>query len=93
MGPAAATIVKLLPNGDWRQPDRTEFYPDDMGNFRNVDKHVVAHFMAVALMRVFLPTILLVYKRWKWSGFHIAVDQQGGVDSCHRLFSRTVKRF
>ena len=89
------TMAIMLPNGDWRDPTCVEFYPPMAMQtvFDDVSKDAVAHLLALGLLRAFLPQVLRVFARHHWTGLDISCDQQGALESCHHLFSRTVKRF
>ena len=88
-------LAQCLPNGDWRNPVRVEWYPPMRmyGDFDEVAKSTVAHLLALGLLRAFLPQVLKVFARHHWTGLDIALDQQGALESCSRLMSRTTKRF
>ena len=86
------SLVKLLPNGDWRKQDVVEFYANiDLGTC--VNRQLVAQYLALGLIKAFLPNMLHVYARHHWTGAEIAVEQQGLLEACHGLFRRTYRRF
>ena len=62
-------------------------------NCRARSSDLVAHVLALGLLRAFLPQVLKVFARHHWTGLDIALDQQGGLEACHHLGSRTAKRF
>ena len=92
-GKMARTICALLPNGDWRVRTRVQFYPPGRVKRDNVDKSAIATVFANCMLKAFLPKTLRIFAVHHWTGFDACVDQQGGMESCHYLASRTVKRF
>ena len=56
-------------------------------------KKVIARMFAMGMLVAFLPQVLWLYARHHWTGLEKALDQQGSLESCHCLFSRTTKRF
>jgi len=53
----------------------------------------IARMFSMGMLRAFLPMVLRLYAKHHWTGLELALDQQGSLESCHYLFSRTVKRF
>jgi len=91
----SVVLASCLPNGDWRVKHRVQFYPSFslQGFLGKAMKRKIAHFLAVGLLKAFLPQTLRLYARHHWTGLDVALDQQGALESCHSLFSRTTRRF
>ena len=95
-GPMSKTLGSLLPNGDWRLLDRVQFYPSAFSTLtadHKIHKPTLAHFLACGLTKAFLPQVLFVFKSHHWTGLSIAVGQQGALECCHGLGTKTVKKF
>ena len=45
------------------------------------------------MLKAFLPKTIRLFAVHHWTGFDQSCDQLGGLESCHYLASRTVKRF
>ena len=88
------TLAQGLPNGDWRVKTRVQFYPWwPVADANEVDKQAIAHVFACALVKTFVNEAFVVHAPHHWVGFDRAVDQQGGLEACHSLARRTMKRF
>ena len=86
-------MVKLLPNGDWTKRTIVEFYPPHFMNRDDINPRMVAHIFSCVMVKLFLPATLVLYAMHHWTGYNVSLDQQGGLDACHGLMQRTVKRF
>ena len=88
-------VVQLLPNGDWRNRKRVEFYPPRLlvGAFAHLDKRNISHVFACAMIKTFLSLAFQVHASHHWTGYDVATDQQGGLESCHGFCRRTARRF
>ena len=85
-----AAILSCLPNGDWRLGDRVQvFVPPG----KPWNKLSVALLVAKALMTALAGSNFMVFNRKRWTNNDHAVNQLGLLESCHRLFSRTYKRW
>ena len=93
-GIEALVWANALPNGDWRDIKNVFFHcSPDMHDLALTNKPLLAHYFALGMLKAFLPCILKMAARHHWTGFDVAVDQQGGMEACHGLFSRTTRRF
>jgi len=83
------------PNGDWRVRHRAQWYPpaEFTGRITAPMKQRIAPFLALGLLKAFVPTVLNLFAVHHWSGLELAVDQMGCLEACRYLMSRTTARF
>ena len=85
-----ATILSCLPNGDWTLHDRVQvFVPPG----RIWDKLSVSLLIAKALMTALAGSNFKVFNRNRWMNNDHAVNQLGLLEACHKLLSRTYRRW
>ena len=91
----STALAACMPNGEWRIRSRVKFYPPHglIGPVSKKTKHNIVHFLAVSLLKAFVPLVLKLFAVHHWTGLDIALDQQGALEACHYLFSRAAKRY
>eukprot|EP00971_Amphidinium_carterae_P178338 3537993-Amphidinium_carterae.1 len=85
-------LLHKLPNGDWRNPTAVEFYVS-AETTTLPDKHSVAIMLSTTLVSVMLSSKPKLFTQNRWTGIDVAIDELGRLECCHKLLSRSYKRF
>ena len=83
-------VLACLPNGDWTLSDRVQVYVPEAVAF---SRKAIALITAKGLCMTLANAHFAVFNRKRWTLNDLAVSQLGILESCHRLLSRTYRRF
>ena len=83
-------ILACLPNGDWTLSDRIQIFVKPGQEWNRV---AISLLVAKALQTALIGSNFKVFNRNRWTNNDVAVNQLGLLESCHRLLSRTYRRW
>lgn len=83
-------VLSALPNGDWRKDDRVQVFVPPGTAWSRLP---IALLVAKALISAMGAGNFRVFNRKRWTNNDLAVNQFGILEACHKLFSRTYKRW
>ena len=87
-------LLSSLPNGDWRNSERVEFFPDvGPAELRGMSREDVGAFVAEGCLVALCHAQFHIYPRSRWTGADVAVSELGLLASVHNLLQLTFEEF
>ena len=85
-----AALLSALPNGDWTSQDKVQVFVRPGVAW---DRVAMSLLVAKALITALCGSNFRIFNRKRWTNNDLAVNQFGLLESCHKLFSRSYRRW
>ncbi len=85
-------LLSVLPKGDWRVWEDVDYIMDESGTADTSDPEVIASMVASGLTYVFVSSRLKVFKRQRWQGADLAMDETGPMAAVNGILEHSYER-
>lgn len=87
------TLAQLYLPGDWRNDDEIEYYFHTPGTDDRLSEECLRISIAQGIVRTLVNRQPAIYRRDRWVGFEMSLDQLGILEAAHGILRHSFRRF